>query len=228
MAAPDIISEPSLAPLLGYYINLDSRPDRRQYFEQEIKAQPLFSHIQRFPALKHSNGAIGCTLSHGKVLHLLQEQAGEAPYVAVFEDDFCILNKDHLEQFFKAFADIQQSPDWNVITLTPRGKTHLPLTLPSMATAGFLRILQTQTMTGYIVKTTFLPILLRNMQEAAERLLRGSPVESTTCDQYWKRLQPTATFYYYKHIFAGQRPGWSDLEKSHVNYNRRFLDQNKH
>ena len=30
---------------------------------------------------------------------------------------------------------------------------------------------------------------------------------------------------YYKHIFAGQLPGHSDIEQRYVDYNRRFIEQ---
>lgn len=214
-------------PLIGYYINLDRRQDRRLLFEQEIKVYPLFSQLQRFPAISNANGSIGCTLSHCQALIKLQEHAldAHAAYVAVFEDDFCVLNKTHLAYFFQAFQRIRDLPEWDILTLTPRGDTHHQQNLKNN---DFLRIVNTQTMTGYIVKTSVLPTLVQNLKEACVRLLLGQSIATSICDQYWKRLQSTTRFYYYKHIFAGQRPGWSDLEKSHVNYNDRFLTQNKY
>ena len=224
-------------PLIGYYINLDSRPDRRTLFEKEIKKYPLFAQLDRLPATKHNVGASGCTISHCHALLKLQEQirtatkAGDSKavpsYVAVFEDDFCVLNKTYMQDFLQAFEHIRELADWDVITLTPRGETQLQSTAPAMATAGFLRIHKTQTMTGYIVKTSALPSLIQNQQEAIQRLLHGKSIATSICDQYWKRLQSTYKFYYYKSIFAGQRPGWSNLENKTVDYNARFLAQNK-
>ena len=96
-----------------------------------------------------------------------------------------------------------------------------------MANNGFCRIIETQTMTGYIVKTSMLPVLLANLKEASGLMLKGQSSNTSACDQYWKRLQHPLKFYYYKNIFAGQLAGWSDLEKRNVNYNDRFLAQNK-
>jgi hypothetical protein len=230
----------SPSPLIGYYINLDSRPDRRTLFEKEIKRYPLFAQLERLPATKHTTGAIGCTISHCHALLKLQEQivaakktrkAGDSKnipaYVAVFEDDFCVLNNTYMQDFLQAFERIRELADWDVITLTPRGETQHHSTAPAMATAGFLRIHKTQTMTGYIVKTSVLPSLIQNQQEAIQRLLHGKSIATSICDQYWKRLQSTYKFYYYKSIFAGQRPGWSNLENKTVDYNARFLAQNK-
>ena len=46
----------------AFYINLDTRPDRKSYFEKEITKIGL--NVTRFEAIKHSCGAIGCSLSH--------------------------------------------------------------------------------------------------------------------------------------------------------------------
>ena len=49
----------------GYYINLDERTDRHDYFEQYNKKQYSFFHgIERFSAFKHEVWAIGCATAH--------------------------------------------------------------------------------------------------------------------------------------------------------------------
>jgi hypothetical protein len=61
----------SLLPLDAiYYINLDHRVDKRQHMETNVfpyfqqDKLNLADRIERFPAILHPNGAIGCSLSH--------------------------------------------------------------------------------------------------------------------------------------------------------------------
>ena len=42
-------------------------------------------------------------------------------------------------------------------------------------------------------------------------------------DQCWKPLQLKSNFIYYHEIFAGQKPGYSDIEKKYVDYNQQFF-----
>ena len=45
-----------------FYINLDTRPDRKSKFEEEMKKLGL--QATRFKAVKHTSGALGCSISH--------------------------------------------------------------------------------------------------------------------------------------------------------------------
>ena len=42
-----------------------------------------------------------------------------------YGDDFFIFNKTHFNNFTKEFEKIKDDKDWDVITLTPRGKTQI-------------------------------------------------------------------------------------------------------
>ena len=59
-------------------------------------------------------------------------------------------------------------------------------------------------------------------------MINGDSSTIYAIDQIWKLLQNDNTFLYYKHIFAGQLPGYSDIEKRNTNYNIRYLEQNKY
>jgi hypothetical protein len=132
-----------------------------------------------------------------------------------------ILNKDHLSSFI---SSLNLDDDWDLITLTPRGNTMKGQNLPN----DFLRIYNNQTTTGYIIKKPFIPILIKNLQNAINGLENGGDLVTYSIDQYWKRLQTKHNFYYFKHIFAGQLPGYSDIEKRDVDYNKRFTEQNNY
>ena len=68
------------------YINLDSRPDRRDALESQLAAVGWPAGlVHRLPASAEADGLLGCTRSHARALALAQAQAW--PAVAVLEDD---------------------------------------------------------------------------------------------------------------------------------------------
>ena len=58
-----------------FYINLDSRPDRKNHIEAQLK-QVGFSKYERFNAIKlpNGNGRIGCIMSHIRCLEIAKER----------------------------------------------------------------------------------------------------------------------------------------------------------
>lgn len=209
----------------GIYINLESRKDRRDHFESEVKRHPFFAGIERMNAVENRDGAIGCGLSHIKALQL----DSDGPYIAIIEDDFMILDEKNMADFVEAFEKIKDIDDWKVIVLTPRGITmsdQNEMGSNEMLKNGFKRIKENQTTTGYIVKKEMIPILRDNIREAILLQVKGEDKIVSSIDQFWKRLQIEYPFYYYSGIFAGQLPGWSNIENRFVDYNDRFILQN--
>jgi len=208
----------------GVFINLDSRIDRREHFENTIKCNPLFSNIERISAIECEDRALGCSLSHITALSLYDNT--EEPFIAVFEDDFMILEKENLENFMVDFENVKDLSDWQVIVLTPRGSTIESSDI--MNISNFRRIIDHQTATGYIVKKEFISLLIQNMKEAIQLQQEGVGKYISATDQYWKPLQEIYPFYYYSKIFAGQLPGWSNIENQQVDYNERFRNQSEY
>jgi len=205
--------------LKGFYINLDNRTDRKDYFENLKKQHPFFNNIERMSAIEKEDGPHGCCCSHIQALSMAEKI--DEPYVAIFEDDFMILDFNHFSQFMKDFTLIADSEKWKIIVLTPRGNT-----IHNEDIQNFKRIVENQTATGYIIKKDMIPILIENLKEAEKLQREGVDKAISANDQYWKRLQNTYPFYYYKDIFAGQLIGWSTIEKRYVDYNDRFMKQN--
>jgi GR25 family glycosyltransferase involved in LPS biosynthesis len=203
----------------GFYINLDSRKDRRDHFEDMKKQYPFLSNIERFSAIENADGPLGCCMSHIQSMTLLNNC--HEPYVAIFEDDFTILNHDVFLQFIQDFNLIKDSDAWKVIVLTPRGTT----ITDSVNLPNFRKIVDHQTATGYIVKKDMLTVLIDTLKEAAQLQIQGVEKDISANDQYWKRIQKTYPFYYYKDVFAGQLIGWSNIENRFVDYNDRFMKQ---
>ena len=205
----------------GFYINLNHRTDRKQHIETLIQMHPFFKNIERMDAICNERGDIGCSLSHIKCLtDLLQKNK---KYYLILEDDFFILNETNFKNFVDEFELIKHSNEWDVLTLTPRGDTIINNYL-----LNFNRIVNNQTATGYIVKHRFIETLLTYFNNGLSELMKNGNPDRNALDQCWKPLQQISTFIYYKHIFAGQKPGHSDIEHRYVDYNRRFIEQSNY
>ena len=72
----------------AFYINLDSRPDRKQHVERQLGIIGI--NAQRFKAIKLQNGALGCSLSHLKLIETAK--ANNWPHILVVEDDILFTN----------------------------------------------------------------------------------------------------------------------------------------
>ena len=200
----------------GYYINLDSRKDRKEHFEKNIKKHKFFSNITHFSAIKHRRGDIGCGMSHLQILQKLKKEDGE--YFLVCEDDLTISSDKVFTKFEKYFDNIKNSDKWDLILLTP---------FSAFTIAGdnelnnnhFVRIVNGQTTTAYIVKKSFIDLLIMNFDIAIKSMEKGGSNPEFAIDIFWKKLQPQCNFYTFKYRFMGQLPGYSDIEKREVNYN---------
>ena len=50
----------------AFYINLDTRPDRKVHVENQLQSVGITA--ERFNAIRLTNGAVGCSMSHLKIL----------------------------------------------------------------------------------------------------------------------------------------------------------------
>jgi glycosyl transferase family 25 len=209
-----------MSAMNGYYINLAKREDRNHHM-QNLTKHPFFKHIERFNAIEHKKGAVGCTLSHIECLKTLSQKNDD--YYMLLEDDFCILNQKHFDTFLMEFDQIKDCDGWDLITLTPRGDT-----ISHNICDNFHRITNNQTTTGYIIKHRFISTLLPVFEASVSKLENGGDPNKWALDSCWKPIQLSTQFWYHNDVFAGQLPGYSDIEKRQVNYNQRFVMQNRY
>lgn len=215
--------------LVGFYINLETRHDRREHFETNVKCHPIFSRIERMNAIYRNDiTGVGCTLSHIESLRMIKKYDNErepsANYYMIFEDDFLILNIENFNDFVNSFENIRNFDFWDVIVLTPSGIKQCEGN-NIMTSNGFSKIIKTQTATGYIFKSHMIDVLIDNLIDSYINLIDTHNYQEFALDQYWKKLQSQYDFYYYEKIFGGQLPGWSNLENRYVDYNHGFLSQ---
>ena len=202
----------------GFYINLEHRVDRRKNIEELKDKHSFFCNIKRMNAISNKRGDVGCSLSHITCLNELLKENDD--YYMLIEDDLLILDDDNFKEFTKTFENIKNNDTWDLITLTPRGKT-----IKHNYIDGFNKIVDNQTTTGYIVKHRFIEELVKYYQTGVEGLMRNQDTNKYALDQCWKPLQEKSNFIYFNKIYAGQLEGYSDIEQKNINYNQRFLNQ---
>ena len=189
-----------------FYINLDSRLDRKILFEKEFENMSL--KPKRFSGIPHEFGLVGCGLSHLKLLQYAKNK--NLSSIIIFEDDFkFIITNEELNFILQNLP-----PDFDVIMLSynliKEGKDY---------NEHFGLCQEVQTASGYIVNSKFYDKLIHNLQSSIEILSSDYSKHDTYAnDQYWKVLQPTSKWYYCKKRVGYQRANWSDIVKGFVDY----------
>ena len=89
-----------------FYINLESRPDRRQHVEQQLSLVGI-KNAERFNAIRLPNGAIGCSMSHLKCLETAL--ANDWEHILIVEDDILFLQPEYFVTQFNKFLELHQT-----------------------------------------------------------------------------------------------------------------------
>lgn len=190
------------------YINLDIRKDRRDKIENELKNMNLIA--DRIPAFNTlPTGYLGATLSHIEALKVAREK--KWPYVLILEDDFqFIVDKKIFNDSIYSFFSMNM--EFDVLFLSYNIKESESINdLIGRTTSA-------QTASGYIVHSRFYETLLDNFQDAYNNLLITNDYSKYALDQYWKKLQSTHLFYFFKTRLGIQRADYSNIERRFVNY----------
>lgn len=203
------------------YINLESRKDRKEHIEEELKSIGI--HGVRFNAIKLQNGRIGCSMSHLKCLQIAKKN--NWPYVMICEDDLLFLDKEkavkHMNDFFKLHSG--DNDIWNVMLLA--GNNVPPY---KKIDDTCIRVSHCQTTTGYIVKNAYYDTLIDNIKTGIEKLMKNpTNAFSYAIDKYWLQLQKRDIWYLLAPIIAVQREDYSDIEQRTTNYAHIMKDLDK-
>lgn len=196
-----------------FYINLESRIDRKEHFLAEIKKLCIDeSKIVRVDAIKEKYGALGCTKSHIKALELFMENPLWETCM-IFEDDYTfyntdiIHNNDRLKLFFSNFTD------WGMLLLSsnkggrPPIKTHID---------SVELVTYSQTTSGYCIHKDSVKEIYNNFKESAELLEKSKSKPKHAIDMYWNKL--TIKRYAFKPNMGHQYVSYSDIENRVVQY----------
>ena len=199
----------------AFYINLESRPERKQHVERELMKVGI--KAKRFNAIRLPNGALGCSMSHLRCLETAKKN--NWPHVCIVEDDI---------QFLKSQVFIQQcnkalTKKFDVILLA--GNNVQPYT---RIDDSCVKVTRCQTTTGYIVKQHYYDKLIANIKEGIGKLLREPEKHVLyAIDKHWFQLQEIDTWLLVTPLTVTQREDYSDIEKRPTNYTRAMIDLDK-
>jgi glycosyl transferase family 25 len=201
----------------AFYINLLSRPDRKQHVERQLQSVGIRG--QRFNAIKMPNGAIGCSMSHLKIIETAK--ANDWDHVLIVEDDILFTNPNLFVQQFNKF--LSNHKDFDVVLIA--GNNIPPyLTIDDSC----VQVSHCQTTTGYLVQKHYYDILIKNYKDGILFLMKEPHNHKLyAIDKYWFNLQAIHKWYLITPLSVTQREDYSDIEKRPTNYTHVMLDLDK-
>ena len=191
-----------------FYINLASRLDKRENIECELHNFGLIG--ERFDAIYHKEGIVGCAKSHLEVLKLAKARGYKN--VLILEDDFMFLvSKEDFERELTTFFD-------SGLTFDVCFLSYNVLQSAEIANSIVNRAIDTQTASGYIVNAHYLDKLI-TLYEESNLLLENTRMHWLYAnDISWKKYQLTDNWVYFKTRIGKQRPGISDNNGTYADY----------
>ena len=202
-----------------FYINLEHRIDRKEHVEKELLNIGL-KEVQRFNAIKMENGAIGCSMSH---LRILQDaQKNNLDHILIVEDDITFLDPELFKNQINNFFETHKN-EWDVVLLA--GNNMPPY---KIIDDTCIQVSRCQTTTGYIVNGHYIKTLLQNVKIGLTHLI-NKPTEHAkyAIDKYWFILQQLYKWYLIVPLTVVQREDYSDIEKRVTNFEKHMLDVDK-
>lgn len=201
----------------AFYINLDSRPDRKQHVENQLSIVKI--KAERFKAIKLTNGAVGCSMSHLKILETAKQKNWD--HVLIIEDDIKFLQPEIFINQLNLFLEKHKKFDVLLIA----GNNMPPFTQIDNCC---IKVSACQTTTGYLVQKHYFDILIKNIREGIKKLMREPEKHILyALDKYWFKLQRQDNWYLIVPLTVTQREDYSDIEKKATNYSRAMLDLDK-
>ena len=201
----------------AFYINLLSRPDRKEHVENQLKKIGI--KAERFNAIKMKNGAIGCSMSHLKLIEMAKKN--NLDHILIVEDDILFTKPEVFINSFNKF--LFNHPDFDVALIA--GNNLPPYT---KIDNSCVQVTQCQTTTGYLVKSHYYDKMIENYKEGILNLMKDPNNHIFyAIDKYWFKLQQIDKWYLIIPLTVTQREDYSDIEKRATNYTPAMLDLDK-
>jgi glycosyl transferase family 25 len=167
-----------------------------------------------------ANGAVGCSMSHLKLLQLALKSGLD--HVLIVEDDieFLDLNlfKTQINRFFK-----ERQTLWDVILFA--GNNMPPYTIMDDTC---VQVSHCQTTTGYLVNGHYIEKLMNNVRTGLTNLLRTPEKHLLyAIDMFWISLQKSDQWFLITPLTVVQKEDYSDIEKKVVHYKKVMTDLDK-
>ena len=202
----------------AFYINLEHRKDRKEHVENELNNIGIKG--ERFNAIKMDNGAVGCSMSH---LKLLQEALkNNLEHILIVEDDIKFLNPELFKTQFNKFIE-NHGNNWDVILLA--GNNMPPY---EKIDDTCIKVTRCQTTTGYLVNGHYIKVLVQNVKMGLTHLLqKPNEPNKFAIDKFWFVLQNNSRWFLITPPTVVQREDYSDIEKKVTNYEKIMVDLDK-
>ena len=202
----------------AFYINLEHRTDRKEHVEKEL--EKIGIKATRFNAIKMKNGAIGCSMSHLKILENAKKH--KLDHVLIVEDDITFLDSELFKNQINKFLEIHKN-NWDVILLA--GNNMPPY---EKIDDTCVKVSRCQTTTGYLVNGHYINVLAANIKMGLTNLLNKPDEKSKyAIDKFWFVLQGASKWYLIIPLTVVQREDYSDIEQKVINYQGMMQDMDK-
>ena len=202
----------------SFYINLEHRTDRKEHVENELKKIGI--KASRFNAIKMKNGAIGCSMSHLKILENAKKNNLE--HVLIVEDDITFLDSELFKTQINTFLKNHEN-NWDVILLA--GNNMPPY---EKIDDTCVKVSRCQTTTGYLVNGHYINVLAANVKMGLTNLLNKPDEKSKyAIDKFWFILQSVNKWFLIIPLTVVQREDYSDIEQKVINYQSMMQDLDK-
>jgi glycosyl transferase family 25 len=201
----------------AFYINLETRPDRKEHIEKQMKLIGI--KATRFNAIRLQNGALGCSMSHLKILE--NAKKNNLDHVLIVEDDILFTKPDIFVIQVNKF--LSNHSDFDVVLVAGNNRPpHIEID------DTCIQVTQCQTTTGYLVKNHYFDTLIANYREGIQKLMIEPHNHRVyAIDKYWFSLQQKDKWYLITPLTVTQREDYSDIEKKTTDYSRAMLDIDK-
>lgn len=194
------------------YINLDKREDRREEIEDEL--QRLHLSAERFPAILHDPGIVGCGKSHLSVMKTAKERGYKN--ILILEDDFVFLVDELMFTMVthNVFTDLRD--DYDVCMFCYQ---NLVENTTAEKKAPYLkRVYNANNASAYLINGDYLDVIIKLYEDAIPKLEQTGEHWNYANDQVWTQLQERDRWYCVSPRIGKQRSGYSDNAKSFMDY----------
>ena len=203
----------------AFYINLDHRTDRKEHVTNQLTNLGL-QGFERFNAIKMENGAVGCSMSHLKILQSAVQNNWD--HVLIVEDDITFLDPVLFRANFETFLQ-RNGNNWDVILLA--GNNMPPY---DAVDDVCIKVKRCQTTTGYLVNGHYIKKLMENVKMGLTQLMyKPASHAMYAIDKFWFVLQAVDKWYLIIPPTVVQREDYSDIEKKRTNYQKIMMDLDK-
>lgn len=208
-----------------FYINLDTRKDRRKHIETLIREyfDPSLSKSVRIPGIIYdgefinnntsNRGAIGCSLSHIEALK--QVLNDKSQNIMILEDDFAFnISKERFDQLLNLFFD--NIHDYNLLLLNTYSATY-----HNTNHSDIFKVSHSCCTGAYIISQKFIETFIFDIEKATELLKTGDRYKGCI-DEMWKKYQGNTdqnkvyTFDNQRKRIGYQLSGYSDIALKNI------------